>query len=114
MSYRPISSPRRINKVVAGILDKTLSDRGVVLRRIIIEWPSLADSAATWSEPSALRFVASRSPSTGEEGILDVSIRSGRGLEMQMLAPEIIDRCNQSFGYNLLSRIAIKQMSPNG
>ncbi len=113
MSYRPISAPRRINTVVAGILDKTLSDRGVVLRRIIIEWPTLAEAAAVWSAPAALRFVASKSGHANEEGILDVTIRSGRGLEMQMLAPEIIDRCNQSFGYNLLNRIAIKQMSLN-
>ena len=42
-------------------------------------------------------------------GTLTVSIRSGRGPEMQMRSQAIIEGCNAVFGYAAISRISITQ-----
>ena len=40
---------------------------------------------------------------------MTITVRSGRGPEIQMLEEEIIRRCNQVFGYRALARIVISQ-----
>ena len=96
---------RRLNQLTAQLLGPALRARGITIHRIITEWPHIAGDAALWSEPQTIKFPQNQH----DEGTLTVTVRSGRGPEIQMLEPEIISRCNQVFGYRAISRIAISQ-----
>ena len=96
---------RRLNQLTAGLLGPVLRARGITIHRMITEWPHIAGDAAAWSEPQNIKFPQNQQ----DEGILTVTVRSGRGPEIQMLEEEIIRRCNQVFGYRALARIVISQ-----
>ncbi|MGC6484792.1 MAG: DUF721 domain-containing protein [Candidatus Puniceispirillales bacterium] len=96
---------RRLNTLTDRLISPALRRRGISLSRIVTEWQSIAGEAATWSEPAMIRFPEGES----RNGTLTVSIRSGRGPEMQMLTPMIIEGCNAVFGYAAIGRISITQ-----
>lgn len=96
---------RRLNQLTAGLLGPVLRARGITIHRIITEWPHIAGDAAAWSEPQTIKFPQNQK----DEGSLTVTVRSGRGPEIQMLEEEIIRRCNQVFGYRAIARIVISQ-----
>ena len=96
---------RRLNQLTAGLLGPVLRARGITIHRIITEWPHIAGDAAAWSEPQNIKFPQNQQ----DEGSLTITVRSGRGPEIQMLEEEIIRRCNQVFGYRALARIVISQ-----
>lgn len=96
---------RRLNQLTAGLLGPVLRARGITIHRMITEWPHIAGDAAAWSEPQNIKFPQNQQ----DEGILTVTVRSGRGPEIQMLETEIIRRCNQVFGYRAIARIVISQ-----
>lgn len=96
---------RRLNQLTASLLGPVLRARGITIHRIITEWNLIAGHAAGWSEPHAIHFPQNQQ----DEGTLTITVRSGRGPEIQMLEPEIISRCNQVFGYRAITRIAISQ-----
>ena len=100
----------RLNLLTTGLLGPALRARGITIHRIITEWPHIAGDAATWSEPQAIKFPNyQHGGSQQDEGTLTITVRSGRGPEIQMLEGEIISRCNQVFGYRAIGRIAISQ-----
>ena len=80
---------RRLNTLTDRLISPPCA-RGISLSRIVTEWQSIAGEAAAWSEPAMIRFPEGES----RNGTLTVSIRSGRGPEMQMLTPMIIEGCN--------------------
>lgn len=101
---------RRLNTLTDRLINPVLRQRGISLSRIVTEWQNIAGDAAAWSEPAMIRFPEGES----RDGTLTVSIRSGRGPEMQMLSPAIIDSCNAVFGYAAISRINITQSVASG
>ena len=96
---------RRLNQLTAGLLGPVLRARGITIHRIITEWPHIAGDAAGWSEPQNIKFPQNQQ----DEGSLTITVRSGRGPEIQMLEEEIIRQCNQVFGYRAIARIVISQ-----
>ena len=96
---------RRLNTLTRRLLGPALHRRGISLEKIVTDWPKIAGEAASWSEPAMIRFPDGES----RNGTLTVSIRSGRGPEMQMRSHEIIENCNTVFGYGAISRISLTQ-----
>jgi hypothetical protein len=96
---------RRLNTLTDKLIHPALRRRGISMSRIVTEWKKIAGDASDWSEPAMIRFPEGES----RNGTLTVSIRSGRGPEMQMLTPDIIEGCNAVFGYAAISRITISQ-----
>ncbi len=96
---------RRLNQLTASLLGPVLRARGITIHRVITEWQQIAGDAASWSEPQSIKFPQNQQ----DEGTLTVTVRSGRGPEIQMLEEDIIRRCNQVFGYRAIARIVISQ-----
>lgn len=97
----------RLGRLAEKLLGPALAARGFSHHRIITEWPRIAGDAAQWSEPATITFPKGQT----RDGTLVVNIRSGRGPEMQMLIPSILEQCNAVFGYQAVSRITITQVA---
>ena len=100
---------RRLNTLTDRLISPALRRRGISLSKIVTAWPRIAGDAAGWSEPAMIRFPDGES----RNGTLTVSVRSGRGPEMQMYSPQIIENCNTVFGYAAICRISITQTAYN-
>ena len=99
--------PARLSRITEAMLGPALMARGFTHSRIVTEWPAIAGDAASWSEPANITFPKGKS----RDGTLVVNIRSGRGPEMQMLVPGIIEKCNAVFGYAAIGRITLTQVA---
>ncbi len=98
----------RIGKLTGRLMNPALKRRGFTHSRIITEWSQIAGDAANWSDPENITFPRGKS----NDGTLTVNICSGRGPEMQMLIPQIIERCSAVFGYKAVSKVTITQTKP--
>ena len=104
------SQQRRLNKVMAGLLGPVLAKQGLVLARILAEWPKLAGDMAAWATPQETRFPAGGS----REGVLVVRVASGFAPRLQMQAATLITQLNTRLGYAAIKRISILQGDADG
>ena len=99
---QPRSLHLALNKVMRGPFAK----RGFSQSEILSRWPTIVGSIlAQHSCPERLTF--EREKSVGAN--LLVRVEGAFGLELQHLAPQVIDRINTYFGYGAVARLSIIQ-----
>ena len=86
---------------------KALGRRGLAEGSLIAEWPEIVgESLAARCLPLKLSFA---DPKRRAEGTLTLQVESAWTLELQHLAPQLIERINQTLGYAAVSRLAFRQ-----
>jgi hypothetical protein len=107
------AEPRRHNRAasIEQLLSSTLSAavrrRGFADERIISDWERIVGSAVA-RRCRPLKIIHGR----GRYGTLHVSASGGAALELQHLAPQMIERVNAYFGYPAVGRLQIIQAPP--
>ena len=108
--------PRQIGRpladLVAPALGKTLAARGFAAADVVLAWPEIVgERLAKVCEPVALEWprgskadVDDRSSAT-----LVMRVEGAYGLEVQHLAPVILERINSHFGWRCAGKLAIRQ-----
>ena len=116
MTQSPTRRPRQVGRpladLVAPALGKTLAARGFAAADVVLAWPEIVgERLAKVCEPVALEWprgsrtdVTQRSPAT-----LVMRVEGAHGLEVQHLAPVILERVNSHFGWCCAGRLAIRQ-----
>ena len=95
----------RLSTLVDDMIEPSVRKRGFVLSRLISNWRQIAGDIADWCKPVELKL----DKNTHKDGVLKLSITSGRGPQAQQMMPQIIDRVNAAFGYAAVSRITLVQ-----
>ncbi len=86
---------------------KALGRRGLAEGSLIAEWPEIVgETLAARCLPLKLSFA---DPKRRAEGTLTLQVESAWTLELQHLAPQLIERINQTLGYAAVSRLAFRQ-----
>ncbi len=86
---------------------KALGRRGLAEGSLMTEWPEIVgDTLAARCLPLKLSFA---DPKRRAEGTLTLQVESAWTLELQHLAPQLIERINQTLGYAAVSRLAFRQ-----
>ena len=84
----------------------SLRKRGFAQGRLITEWPAIAgDLLARETVPQKLVFPRG---SKGD-GTLHLRVSSGFALELQHIAPQLIERINGFFGYRVVADLRFQQ-----
>jgi hypothetical protein len=108
--------PRQIGRPLADLLQpalgKTLAARGFAAADVVLAWPEIVgERLAKVCEPVALEWprgartdVDERKPAT-----LVMRVEGAYGLEVQHLAPVILERINSHFGWRCAGKLAIRQ-----
>ena len=108
--------PRQIGRPLADLLQpalgKTLAARGFAAADVVLAWPEIVgERLAKVCEPVALEWprgartdVDERKPAT-----LVMRVEGAYGLEVQHLAPVILERVNSHFGWRCAGKLAIRQ-----
>lgn len=114
----PFVSPAlKAGDIASGLLNKVFSDRGFTSREIITQWATIvgADLAQVTS-PERLKWPRKTSMSANpdtqnahESASLHIRVEGPIAIEVQHLAPQIIERINQFFGYPAIGAIRIIQ-----
>lgn len=96
---------------VPAIAKQALGKRGFAEAGLFTHWAEIAGAAlAASSLPIKLSFPHSGQKGGGrEDGTLTVRCGGPAALELQHLAPSVLERINGHFGYRAVSRLKIEQ-----
>jgi hypothetical protein len=110
-SAKPEPRPRRnymvaLSAEVPAIAKRALGSKGYAEAGLFTHWAEIAGaSLAASSLPVRLSFPRGRR----DEGTLTVRCGGAAALELQHLAPSILERINGHFGYRAVARLKIEQ-----
>lgn len=97
---------RALSYLAPGLTDPLFRKRGFVEGRIPRDWPQIVGAdLARFCVPESLDFPRGRR----DGATLRVVALPGRALEIQHLAPQIIERVNGHFGWAAVARMTIRQ-----
>ncbi|MDJ0942587.1 MAG: DUF721 domain-containing protein [Kiloniellales bacterium] len=98
---------RPLAATLPKVTRKALGRRGLAEGSLIAEWPEIVgETLAARCLPLKLSFA---DPKRRAEGTLTLQVESAWTLELQHLAPQLIERINQTLGYAAVSRLAFRQ-----
>lgn len=109
----PLSSSGtpHVSRVLGRITGRTMNRRGFSDSRMLENWSAIVGpQLAAMSQP--LRLSRHKSGRDGEKtagGLLTVKAEGAVALEIQHLAPQIIDRLNSYYGYAAIAKLNIVQ-----
>ena len=88
------------------IAGPALRKRGFVQAKLITEWPAIVgDMLAQETVPQKLIFERGNRG----DGILYLRVNSGFAIELQHIAPQLIERINGFFGYRAVANLRLQQ-----
>lgn len=98
--------PRRLRLALNKVMKGPFAKRGFSQTEILSRWPTIVGPMlAQHSCPERLTF--EREKTAGAN--LLVRVEGAFGLELQHLAPQVIDRINTYFGYRAVARLSLLQ-----
>ena len=96
---------RKLSGLTEQLIAPGLRQRGQILAKLVASWPEIAGDTSSWCLPADIRF----SGQSRRQGTLSLCVASGRGPQIQMLAPQLIEKVNQLFGYAAIEKTRIRQ-----
>lgn len=103
---------RPLAELVDGCIAPALAAQGFAASDIVVGWPEIVgDRLAPFCEPVKVQWPrrASGSDLPPEPATLIVRVESAFALEVQHLAPIIIERVNARYGWRCIGRLSFRQ-----
>lgn len=102
---------RRASDRARPVLDKVAGRHGFAQADVLLRWAEIAGEAlAPTCRPLKVRYGGNRQLGA----TLVVQSDGARALEVEHLAPRIVERVNQFYGYRAISRVSIVQTGAAG
>jgi len=100
---------RSAGQTARHTLDHIAGKQGFAEPDILLRWVEIAgEGYASLCRPMKVKYGSNRAGG----GTLLVYADSGRAPEVEHIAPKIIERVNQFYGYRAIARLKISQVSP--
>ena len=113
MAPKKSSKPVPLADLVGGAVDPLLAKQGFGQSSLILHWGDIVgERLAACSEPIKLQWPArpvQRFPESVEPATLVLRVAGGMAIEIQHVAPLLIERVNAHLGWRAVGRLAIRQ-----
>ncbi|MBN9063044.1 MAG: hypothetical protein BGP06_18005 [Rhizobiales bacterium 65-9] len=118
VSAKPRRAARPLADLVDSCLGAALAKQGFAGADIVLSWPEIVGEALArrsrpvriaWPRKPSERKVAGRHAPPPEPATLHVRVESAFALELQHLAPIVIERVNAYFGWACVGRLRLEQ-----
>ncbi len=111
-NYR--KGPRALGELTPALIDPATAKLGFGESDIVLHWPEIAgERLAAVSEPEKLQWpVRPKNPAAdaaSEPAALVLKVEGAFAIEVQHLAPVLIERINARLGWRCVSRILLRQ-----
>ncbi|WP_041392119.1 DUF721 domain-containing protein [Sphingobium sp. SYK-6] len=101
-----VGAPRAIADLMPDIGRAAFRKFGFIQSSIVTRWAEIVGQRyAELTSPESIRFPTGRRSG----GTLQLVVASGHAPMVQHVVPEIIERVNRFFGYDAVSRVAMRQ-----
>lgn len=110
MVARPATARRatRLGDHIGDALGEACRRRGLASVDIVMRWPEIVGAdVARHAAPIRLKWPPSRE--SAEPAVLHLRVESGYAIELQHLAPAVIERVNRYFGWACVGRLSLRQ-----
>jgi hypothetical protein len=102
--------PRPLSDLVGTTLADVFKRQGFAAREVVTRWATIVgDDIATHSEPVRMQWPRQAGADDGAPGTLVLRVEGPAAIEVQHLAPLIVERVNRFFGWHAIDRIALRQ-----
>ncbi len=114
MMRNPRPRPRPLADLLDACLAPALRAQGFAAADVVVAWPEIVgERLAAFTQPVKLewkRKPAGADPATRPEpATLVVRVESAFALELQHLAPQIVERVNGHYGWRCVGKLVLKQ-----
>lgn len=111
---RTLPWSRPLADLVPAAIEPVLARQGFGAGSLLLFWDDIVgERLAAMSQPVKVQWPAARFGPAGESAQLPatlvVRVETGFALELQHLAPVVIERVNAHFGWRYISRLKLKQ-----
>jgi hypothetical protein len=109
-----MARPKALADLVDRCLGPTLAAQGFAASDVIVAWPEIVGGRlAAWTRPIRIEWPRRRADADPdarpEPATLVVRVESAFAIEMQHLAPVVMERVNAYFGWRCIGRLVLKQ-----
>ena len=108
-----MARPKPLADLIDACLGPALAKQGFAASDVVVAWPEIAgERLAAWSRPVKLEWPRRGRPDPDarpEPAALVVRVESAFALEMQHLAPLLVERVNAHYGWRCVGRLVLKQ-----
>jgi len=107
--FRP--APKPLADLLDACLDKTLAAQGFAAADVVVAWAEIAgERLAAVSHPLKLDWPRRQAGAErAEPATLTVRVEGAFALEMQHMAPVVIERVNVYYGWRCIGKLVLKQ-----
>ena len=105
-----MAAPRTLAGILPALTGKALGRRGLAFGGLIAEWPSIV-GARMADRTSPFRIVFPHGQR--ENAVLHLRVATAVALDIQHLAPQIIERLNTFFGYKAVAKLKLIHTAMN-
>lgn len=108
-AYVPRSyAPKPLADLIDGTIAESCRRRGLASVEIVTRWAEIiGEDMAARALPIKLAWPSR--PESAEPGVLHVRVEGGYAIELQHLAPVVVERVNRYFGWRCIGRLALRQ-----
>jgi hypothetical protein len=102
-----------IGRFIAPVAGKTLSRGGAAMASLLGQWAAIAGPAlAAHTMPAKMTKTAPGPASSGKKGpsVLLLKVDPAKALDVQYAIPQLIERINQTLGYNAIAGVRLIQV----
>lgn len=105
---RPIARP--LADVANPLLAGSFARQGFASAELVTRWPDIVGAEiAQYAEPLKMQWPRTPEGETPEPGTLMLRVEGPAAIEIQHLAPQILERVNRFFGFAAVGRLTIRQ-----
>jgi hypothetical protein len=109
-----VNKPRRYARPLADLANPLLAGsfarQGFASAELVTRWPDIVGGEiAMHCEPIKMQWPRTPEAQAQEPGTLVLRVEGPAAIEIQHLAPQILERVNRFFGFMAVGRLAIRQ-----
>lgn len=107
---KPRSFARPLADLANPLLAGSFARQGFASAELVTRWPDIVGpEIAAHAEPLKMQWPRTPDGETPEPGTLVLRVEGPAAIEIQHLAPQILERVNRFFGFQAVGRLAIRQ-----
>ena len=107
---KPRSTARPLADLANPLLASSFARQGFASAELVTRWPdSVGPEIALHAEPLKMQWPRTPDGETPEPGTLVLRVEGPASIEIQHLAPQILERVNRFFGFQAVGRLALRQ-----
>lgn len=107
---KPRSYARPLADLANPLLAGSFARQGFASAELVTRWPDIVGAEiAQHAEPLKMQWPRTPDGEAPEPGVLVLRVEGPASIEIQHLAPQILERVNRFFGFQAVGRLAIRQ-----